>query len=194
VTAFSGNWFQRRAARRKAASDAYRGLLRHALDPVHYREFGVPDTFDGRARMVTLLTSLACVRLSQLGGPEAAGLIERLDALVLDGFDAAYREKGVGDASIARKVRALAQGHAGLGKALFAALTAPDSAAKPQSVAEILRRNGAAAPDRIDALAAALAGLLARFERQPDDEILHGRFDWAGAGAAARRPADHGRI
>jgi cytochrome b pre-mRNA-processing protein 3 len=188
VTAFSGNWFQRRAARRKAASDAYRGLLRHALDPGHYRDLGVPDTFEGRARMVTLLTSLACVRLSRLGGAEAAGLIERLDALVLDGFDAAYREKGVGDASIARKVRALAQGHAGLGKALFAALTAPDCPEKLQSVAEILRRNGVAAPERIDALAAALNGLLARLERQPDDEILHGKFDWASTSAISTSP------
>ncbi len=183
MTAFSGNWFQRRAARRKAASDAYRGLLRHALDPSHYRDLGVPDTFEGRARMVTLLTSLACVRLSRMGGAEAAGLIERLDALVLDGFDAAYREKGVGDASIARKVRALAQNHAGLGKALFAALTAPETPEQLENVAGVLRRNGVAAPDRIDALAAALGGFLAHLARQPDDQILHGRFDWSGAAA-----------
>ena len=122
MTAFSGNWFQRRSARRKSVSEAYRRLLAHALAPVHYAASGVPDTFEGRARMVTVLSSLACARLSQLEGTEPPRLIQRLDTLVLDGFDAAYREKGVGDASIARKVRKLAQGHAGLGKALFAAL------------------------------------------------------------------------
>ncbi|MFN7163505.1 MAG: ubiquinol-cytochrome C chaperone family protein [Hyphomonas sp.] len=190
MTAFSGNWFQRRAARRKAAAEAYRGLLHHALAPGHYRDNGVPDTFEGRAGMVTLLTSLACVRLSALPGPEPARLITRLNDLVLDGFDAAYREKGVGDASIARKVRKLAQVHAGLGKALFAALTGAAGADPAAVVEAILRRNGLAAPEKAGALARSALALHAHLGRQPDAEILHGRFDWIAAPAG--QPAAHG--
>jgi len=183
VTAFSGNWFQRRSARRKAASEAYARLLSHALEPVHYAASGVPDTFEGRARMVTVLTSLACVRLSQLGGPEAARLIRRLDERVLDGFDAAYREKGVGDASIARKVRKLAQGHAGLGKALFEAFSDAESPGQAARIADVLRRNGVVAANRAASMASILLGLQARLARQSDTEILHGRFDWTGNAA-----------
>jgi len=178
LTAFSGNWFQRRSARRKAAAEAYRCLLRHALEPDYYLSGGVPDTFEGRAGMVTVLTSLACARLSRIEGPEAARLIVRLADLVLDGFDAAYREKGVGDASIARKVRKLAQGHAGLGKALFAALT---GAAGAEPVDVILRRNGVAHPDRVGALSASVLALNAHLAEQPDAEILLGRLNWIGA-------------
>lgn len=182
MTAFSGNWFQRRSARRKAAAETYRGLLRHALEPDYYISGGVPDTFEGRAGMVTVLTSLACARLSRIKGPEPARLMARLDVLVLDGFDAAYREKGVGDASIARKVRRLAQGHAGLGKALFAALTAAEGA---EPVDAILRRNGVARTDRAGALAGSVLTLGAQLSRQADTEIMQGRFNWIGV------PAEH---
>ncbi|MDP3458535.1 MAG: ubiquinol-cytochrome C chaperone family protein [Hyphomonas sp.] len=190
MTAFSGNWFQRRAARRRAAAEAYRGLLHHALEPVHYSAAGVPDTFEGRAGMVTLLTSLACVRLSAIPGREPARLIERLNDLVLDGFDAAYREKGVGDASIARKVRKLAQGHAGLGKAVFAVLTDPAGADPAASIEDILRRNGLAPPDKAPVLTRSALALQAHLARQPDAEILQGRFDWIGASAG--QPAAEG--
>lgn len=183
MTAFSGNWFQRRATRRRAAAEAYRRLLHHALEPSWYLEGGVPDTFDGRAGMVTLLTSLAIARLSRIEGPDTAPLMARLDELVLDGFDAAFREKGVGDASIARKVRKLAQNHAGLGKALFTALAEGNTGLRAGQVAEILRRNGIVAPDDAAALASRLLDLETHLARQPDDEILQGRFDWMAAGA-----------
>jgi len=182
LTAFSGNWFQRRTARRKAAGEAYRRLVRQALEPSWYLG-GMPDTFDGRARMITLLTSLAIDRLSRVAGPDIAPLAARLDELVLDGFDAAFREKGVGDASIARKVRKLAQEHAGLGKALFAALKDDSETQRAAQVDAILRRNGVVAPGHAGALATTLLDLQAHLAAQPDDEILYGRFDWMAAGA-----------
>ena len=188
MTAFSGNWFQRRSARRKAVSEAYRGLVHHALAPMHYTGNGVPDTFEGRARMVTVLTSAACARLSRSGGPEPAGLIQRLNAKVLDGFDAAFREKGVGDHSIARKVRTLAEGHSGMGKALFEAFSAPASGDLSARLAEILSRNGVTVPDKSRALADALVSLQERLARQEDTEILHGRFDWIGAASGQSAP------
>lgn len=184
MTAFSGNWFQRRAARRKAAAEAYARLLSHALAPVHYVASGVPDTFGGRAGMVTILTSLACDRISRIPGPDAPRIIERLDALVLDGFDAAYREKGVGDASIARKVRKLAQNHAGLGKALFAALKDAESPGQAGRIADVLRRNGVVAATRAVSMATILLGMQARLARQSDAEILHGRLEWTSNAAA----------
>lgn len=168
--------FPRRAAERKAAAEAYRRLLHHALAPAHYRDFGVPDTFEGRAGMVTLLTSLAITRLRRIGGAEAAALALRLDERVLDGFDAAHRETGVGDHSIARKVRKTAQVHAGMGKALFAALEA--TSGPDDDLAAVLRRNGIVTQARAGRLAAAALAMLAHLEAQPDAEILAGAFDW----------------
>ncbi|MFN4184512.1 MAG: ubiquinol-cytochrome C chaperone family protein [Hyphomonas sp.] len=173
MIAFSGSWFQRRAAFKKVVAEAYGRLAREALRPVHYEAYGVPDTFEGRAQMVTVMTALACGRFAEVGGPLAAELTERLNVRVLDGFDAAFREKGVGDHSIARKVRTLAETHSGLGRALMEALQTPDS---DDDLADVLRRNGVTAPDKAGELAASLRRYQALFAAQPDAEILSGGF------------------
>lgn len=173
MIAFSGSWFRRRGALKKAVAEAYGRLAREALRPVHYEAHGVPDTFEGRAQMVTVMMALACGRFAEAGGPLAAELTERLNARVLDGFDAAFREKGVGDHSIARKVRTLAEGHSGLGRALLEALRAPDS---DGALEDVLRRNGVTGPEKARALAAAMRRYQALFAAQPDAEILSGRF------------------
>lgn len=173
MIAFSGSWFRRRGALKKAVAEAYGRLAREALRPVHYESHGVPDTFEGRAQMVTAMTALACGRFADVGGPLAAELTERLNARVLDGFDAAYREKGVGDHSIARKVRKLAEGHSGLGLALMAALKAGDS---DGALEDVLRRNGVTEAEKAGALAGALRAYRGVFAAQPDAEILSGGF------------------
>ena len=173
MIAFSGSWFRRRGALKKAVAEAYGRLVREALMPVHYEVHGVPDTFEGRAQMVTVMTALACARFADVGGPLAGELTERLNARVLDGFDAAYREKGVGDHSIARKVRTLAEGHSGLGRVLVAALQAGES---EEALADVLRRNGVTAPEKAGELAAAVRRYQALFSAQTDTEILSGGF------------------
>lgn len=173
MIAFSGSWFRRRSALKKVVAEAYGRLAREALMPVHYEAHGVPDTFEGRAQMVTAMTALACRRFADVGGPLAGELTERLNARVFDGFDAAFREKGVGDHSIARKVRTLAEGHSGLGRALMEALSAGDS---DGALEDVLRRNGVTPPEKAGDLAKALRRYQAVFEAQTDAEILSGGF------------------
>lgn len=180
--AFSGSWFRQRGALKKAVAEAHGRLVREALTAAFYEELGAADTFEGRAQMVTVMMALACGRLAAIGGPVAGEMTERLNARVLDGFDAAFREKGVGDHSIARKVRTLAESHSGLGRALLEALQAGDSG---EALADVLRRNGVTGAETAGALAAALRIQMARFEAQPDGEILAGKFACGESGAAA---------
>lgn len=180
MSAFSASWWRRRGARNRAVQAAYDALLREALSPRHYLDHGASDTFDGRARMVTVMMALACHRIAAIGGQEAADLAEYLSRKVLDGFDAAYREKGVGDHSIARKVRTLAEAHAGLGRALMTALEAPESGPGPDPLVPVLVRNEVSRAAAAPALAAALRGLQQAFQAQPDAEILAGTFACGG--------------
>lgn len=181
MIAFSGSWFRRRGALKKAVAEAYGRLLREALMPVHYETRGAIDNFEGRAQMVTVMTALACSRFAAIGGPLAAEMTERLNARVLDGFDAAFREKGVGDHSIARKVRTLAESHSGLGRALLAALQESDS---DDALADVLRRNGVVKAEQVGAMAGALRRYQALFAGQADAEILSGGFACGGQEAA----------
>ncbi|MFN4024676.1 MAG: ubiquinol-cytochrome C chaperone family protein [Hyphomonas sp.] len=180
MSAFSASWWRRRGARNRAVQAAYETLLREALSPRHYLAHGAADTFEGRARMVTVLTALACHRLAAIGGPEAADLAEYINRKVLDGFDAAYREKGVGDHSIARKVRTLAEAHSGLGRALMTALETAESGAGPDPLVAVLVRNEVSPAAAAPAMAAALRALQQAFQAQPDAEILAGTFACGG--------------
>ncbi|MFN7056758.1 ubiquinol-cytochrome C chaperone family protein [Hyphomonas sp.] len=178
---FSGLGFRRRAAVSAAAAEAAARAFRQAREPDWYLKHAVPDTFEGRARLVTLFSALAIARLARIGGRDAAELSSRLNQRILDGFDAAFREKGVGDASIARKVRKLAEGHSGIGRAVVAALAeadGPDSGA----LAAIVHRNGLCVPGHEAGLSDALAGVFAALLAQPDSEVLAGQFAFGGTG------------
>lgn len=179
---FSGLGFRRRAALSAAAAEAAARAFREAREPEWYLAHGVPDTFEGRARLVTLFSALAIARLARSGGRDAAQLTDRLNQRVLDGFDAAFREKGVGDASIARKVRKLAEGHAGIGRAVVEALDAGEGN-DPEALAAILRRNGICAQGHESELSKALLGVFARLLAQPEDDVLAGRFAFGGSGS-----------
>ena len=100
-----------------------------------------------------------------------------MNRLALDGFDAAFRELGVGDSSISRKVRKLAELHYGLGKALMEALSVPHSEIH-QTVSECAKRNGISEPGREPLLAAFLLHNATCFAAAADDDVLAGKLSW----------------
>ncbi|MEQ9653888.1 ubiquinol-cytochrome C chaperone family protein [Hyphomonas sp.] len=175
VTGFSISWLARRRARKAAVGQAYGGLMKAALAPDFYLAGDVADTFEGRAQMVTLHAALAIRRINAIAGAGSAKLAAALNARVLDGFDAAYREQGVGDSSIARKVRKLAEAHYGLGKAVTRALDDPD---RESALIVVLERNGVTEKGQATELTGYLICLADRLKEQPDSEILAGKPAW----------------
>lgn len=175
MSGISFSMFRRRKALKAAADRAYTGLMEIALSPKFYADGTVSDTFEGRAQMVTLYAALTLRRLRMHSGPrDTNGLSDLLNARVLDGFDVAYREKGVGDSSIARKVRKLAEAHYGLGKAVTESLMPHDL----DSLCAVLVRNGIADKDNAEALGRHLIEVLARFEAQSEEQVQLGNFAW----------------
>ncbi len=177
---FSVGIFRQRAALGAAASEGAARVTREALRPAYYLDYGVPDTFEGRSRLVTVMTALACARIAGIGGRDAARLADRLNARILDSFDAAYREKGVGDASIARKVRKLAEGHSGIGRALMPLLAGGADGPDAAALTDVMVRNGVCQPGYTAKLVSQLMALHRALAGQPDAEILAGRFACGG--------------
>lgn len=172
----SFGFFKRRKALKEATERAYKGLMQAALAPGFYANGTIDDTFEGRAQMVTLHAAVALRRLQMHDYSPARNnpLADALNAKILDGFDAAYREKGVGDSSIARKVRKLAEAYYGLGKAASEHLAQHDV----DGLSEVLVRNGVTKDETAPALANYLIDVLKRFEFQPEDEVKSGQLAW----------------
>jgi cytochrome b pre-mRNA-processing protein 3 len=101
-----------RRAERDAAARIYAASLAAARRPALYLEYGVPDTLQGRFEMVALHLFAVLHRLMHDPGddPELARLIsERF----VDDMDGAFREMGVGDLAVPKRMQALYSSFAG---------------------------------------------------------------------------------
>ncbi|MEM7566412.1 MAG: ubiquinol-cytochrome C chaperone family protein [Pseudomonadota bacterium] len=166
----------------RQAVSLYETLLLRAREPVFYTDWGVPDTMDGRLEVLQLHLALLFRRLGAIAphGPDlwrdtldhAMGEIER-----------AMRDVGVGDVTVPKKMRRVAEAFYGRAKAYGEALDADDRAA----LADALARNVYAEPPHADALAG-LAGdavvLDAALRAAPDAELMAGRLTLAAPHAA----------
>jgi cytochrome b pre-mRNA-processing protein 3 len=177
VIGFRKLWNRQGVSARSCARALYADLAAAALMPALYEQGAAQDTFEGRAAMITANATLVMRRLKRIDSPVARKTAEHLNRLVLDGFDSAYRELGVGDSSIARKVRKLAELHYGLGKALMVALNAPPTD-RTQSVTDCVRRNAVSEAGRESLLTAYLQHNATRFEAAADEEVLAGKLRW----------------
>ena len=112
--------FQRTPA---PARRCYEAIVAAARHPVFYADWGVPDTLDGRFDMITLHAFLI---LDRLKGAESPFRQELVDELFRD-MDRSLREMGVGDISVGKKVRKMAEVFYGRVAAYDKALNEPET-------------------------------------------------------------------
>jgi cytochrome b pre-mRNA-processing protein 3 len=110
----------------------YEAIVAAARHPVFYADWGVPDTLDGRFDMIALHAFLV---LDRLKGTEQAFRQALVDELFAD-MDRSLREMGVGDLSVGKKVRKMAEVFYGRLAAYDQALTA-----RPVALEAAIARN-----------------------------------------------------
>ena len=161
-----------RSRRGAAAHGLYRAVVEQARGLAFYRDFGVPDTLDGRFEMIVLHIVLVLARLRREGEDGAALGQALFDTMVAD-MDQSLREMGVGDLSVSRRVKAMGQAFYGHAKAYDTAIAADDNA-----LAGALRRNlfGTVEPgdDDIAAIAGYVRGAIAELDGQSGAALLGG--------------------
>ncbi|MEM7043936.1 MAG: ubiquinol-cytochrome C chaperone family protein [Pseudomonadota bacterium] len=86
----------------------YDRLVRHARFPIYYGRLGVPDTPEGRFEVLALHVGLAVRKLSSQGDEGRKAGQALFDLMVAD-LDMNLRELGVGDLSVGKQVKRLAQ-------------------------------------------------------------------------------------
>jgi cytochrome b pre-mRNA-processing protein 3 len=172
----------RRKPHERQGFELYAAAVRAARQPFFFATLGVPDTLDGRFDLVGLHVALLIRRLRQDADPRGAVLAQAVfDAMFAD-MDTNLREMGVGDMTIARRVKNMWEAFHGRALAYEAPLTAQDRAA----LAEALSRNvWRGARPATDPAVARLAGFAftadAALALQPLAALLAGRAEFPEA-------------
>jgi cytochrome b pre-mRNA-processing protein 3 len=107
-----------------AQRSSYEAIVAAARHPVFYADWEVPDTLDGRFDMISLHAFLV---LDRLKGAEPQFRQALVDEMFAD-MDRSLREMGVGDLSVGKKVRKMAEVFYGRVSAYDQALAGPPGA------------------------------------------------------------------
>jgi cytochrome b pre-mRNA-processing protein 3 len=100
-------WFRPRPAK-AAGARLYAAAVAQARSPVFYTEMGVADRIDSRFELYVVHVVLLQQRLSAAGG-EGAEAAQSLFDTFIKALDDVLRELGVGDLSVAKKMRKLGE-------------------------------------------------------------------------------------
>lgn len=95
-------------------------IVAQARSPAFYRDFGVPDTVNGRFDMVVLHLGLVLARLRG-SGAETEPLAQGLFDLFCRDMDGNLREMGISDLKVPKQMK-------GIGEAVYGRLRAYDEA------------------------------------------------------------------
>lgn len=171
--------FLRRRRHERAGHELYCTAVAAARQEWFYREFGVPDTLDGRFDLVGLHAWLLIRRLTALPAPGPQVAQALFDAMFAD-MDINLREMGVSDLTVGKRVRAMWEAFHGRAAAYDSALG--DEAALADALARNVWR-GAAPPGAAARLAAHVRAQAAAVDDLQAAALLAGQ-----AAFAAPRP------
>lgn len=134
---------------RAAAAQLYLTLVEQARHPDFYARWGVPDTTTGRFDLIALHAFLVMHRL-KAAGTAGQDMSQALFDYMFADMDLSLREMGVGDLSVGKKIKKMAEGFNGRAMAFEEAL------GDPSPLREALTRNlfGTATPlaSNVDAI------------------------------------------
>lgn len=172
---FLDRWLKPRPAK-AAGAKLYACAVAQARSPALYRDFGVRDSMEGRFELFSLHVILLIERLKGQGEAAAETSQAVFDSYV-KGLDDAFREIGVSDTSVGKKMKKLAGAFYGRLKAYDEAVVSlPDESATRDFLARTAfeeRGEGDVA-----ALTAYLIKTRAALASQPLDALLQGDVTW----------------
>lgn len=90
------------------AGPLYAAIVAQAREAALYRDFGLPDTLDGRFEAIVLHIVLVLRRLKR-DFPEGLDLAEALQEVFFEDMDRSLREMGAGDLGVGKRVKRMAE-------------------------------------------------------------------------------------
>ena len=151
----------------------YRAIVAQSRKSDFYSRLGVPDTLDGRFDMIILHAFLVMRRLGRVGA-EGAVLNQALFDLLFADMDSSLREIGVGDLSVGKKMKIMAQAFYGRVEAYEAGLKTAEASTLQTALARNLYGTVAPPEQGLEAMTAYVKRADAILTLQADNEIMAG--------------------
>ena len=95
---------KQRAILRRTSREVYGSIVTQARHETFYRDWGVPDTMEGRVEMIILHAALVLDRLGS-EGDAALALGQAVTEAYIADIDDALRQIGTGDIGVPRRVK-----------------------------------------------------------------------------------------
>ncbi|MDB5456923.1 MAG: hypothetical protein JWP92_2508 [Caulobacter sp.] len=159
-----------------AGGKLYTAAVSQARSPAFYTTFGVRDSMEGRFELFTLHVILVLERLKGQGAPAAETSQATFDAYVR-GLDDAFREIGVADTAVGKKMKKLAGAFYGRLKGFDEAIASlPDRAGLDAFLARTALEERAEGDSA--GLTAYVIAAREALAAQPLDSLLNGDLRW----------------
>lgn len=167
-----------------AGQSLYAGAVAQARTPSFYTALGVADRIDARFELYTLHVVLLVLRLGG-EGQRAAETSQSLFDTFVSALDNTLREIGVGDLSVAKRIRPLAEAVYGRARGYSAALTGePDVEALSGLLSRTVLAEAEPGP-RAQPLVDYVIRAHASLSTQPLGSFLAGQAIWPEPAASA---------
>lgn len=161
----------------KAAGDTlYASIAAQSRDPAFYRALGVPDRIDARFELYSLHLAILLERLAGQGEEADEVGQATLDSYVRS-LDDVLREVGIGDLSMAKKMKAIAALVMGRLKGVGDVLSPLNETALAEFIGRTVYADAGESADPAS-LAAYVASAHAALAGQPLKDILQGGPAW----------------
>lgn len=171
--------FQNRAGRTLSKQLAYEKIVAQARRPVFYQAGNVEDSVDGRFDMLILHVYLLINRMNSNGETRCTEFSQGVFDHLFDDMDRSLREMGVGDLSVGKKIKKMAQVFYGRVKAYDDGLKSYSDT--PSELEEALKRNiYAERPENGEAvkLAAYMSASVDHLAKLETDTLLKGELSF----------------
>ena len=165
--------FSRNKKLKDTAYELFGQVVSRARQPDFYEKLDVEDTLDGRFDMICLHMFMLLQRLEQEETKQSGQLRRFLKEVMFENMDLSLREMGVGDLSVGKKIKVMAEAYYGRQQAYAQALAGEEELT--EALGRNIFRGREVSGEKLTALADYMTGQIAALEKQDIGHIYAGQ-------------------